>query len=164
MLALAQAAAKLPHINFKIVGDGPERQKLENFIAKNWLINIELPGAKSREEILQLMAKARLFVLPSVWYENYSIALLEASAIGKAIIASRTGGNAEIIEDGRTGFLVTPNNLDELAAKIDRLYNNQELISKLGQAAKQKILQDNNPETHYQKLMDIYQQAIAKTQ
>lgn len=160
IMVLAKAAAKLPHIKFKIVGDGEQRTELELFIKQNNLQNIELLGFKSREDVLQFIAGARFIVLPSIWYENYSIALLEAAALGKAVIATNIGGNPEIVLDGKTGLLVPPGDADLLASKIDSLYNDRDLIRELGIHARKKLERDNNKIDHYQRLMAVYKQQI----
>lgn len=157
IMVLARAAAKLPQIKFKIAGDGDQKAELQNFIKERGLTNIELLGFQPREEVLDLIAKARLVVLPSVWYENYSMSLLEAGALGKAVVASKIGGNPEIIKDGQTGLLVKPGDADDLAAKIDALYNNPDLIKQLGQQARARLEKENNKEQHYQQLLKIYE-------
>ncbi|MBI3627035.1 glycosyltransferase [Candidatus Uhrbacteria bacterium] len=155
--AAVQAATKLPVIKFKIAGTGDQENELKTYITKHQLKNIELLGHQTRENTLKLVANARLIILPSIWYENYSIALLEAAAMAKAVIASDIGGNPEIVIDGQTGWLVQPNNPDQLFSKIKAVYNDRELIKTLGQNARAKLLKDNNKEDHYQKIMAIYQ-------
>lgn len=162
IMVLARAAQKLPGIKFKIAGEGEQSQELENFIKEQGLKNIELLGFQSREQVLALVSHARLIVLPSIWYENYSIALLEAAALGKAVVASRIGGNPEIVKDGETGLLVRPNDPDELAVKIEGLFNNQALATKMGQQARVKLEKNNNKEEHAKRILEIYHQVIKK--
>lgn len=160
LMILLRSAERLPDVKFKIAGDGPQKEELEKFIKEHQLNNVELLGFRPREEVLNLVASARLFVLPSIWYENYSIALLEAAALGKAVIASDLGGNPEIVKEGETGLLVNAGDVEELTRKVEGLFHNTELLKKMGAAARAKLERDNNKEDHYKKIMEIYEEVI----
>jgi len=104
------------NLHFAIAGDGPQRKTLEKLIAKRGLTEfVTLLGRQ--KNIPYLMKTADFFILPSM-REAFGMVILEAMVSGLPIIASRTGGIPEIIEDGKTGLLVPPNNPQKLAETI----------------------------------------------
>ena len=101
---------------------------------------------------IEKIAAADVFILPS-YQEGFSIALLEATMLGKAIIASNVDSNPEIIYDGKTGLLVPPRSVDALAEAMLRLYTDRQLVTLLEKGARENYLQ------HYN-LEDIVKDAI----
>lgn len=93
----------------------------------------------SQEELPKLYARADICVVPSVWREPFGIAAVEAMAAGKPVVASRTGGLADIVEDGVTGFLVEPGNVAELADRLDKLLGNTDLRRRIGRTAAERV-------------------------
>jgi glycosyltransferase involved in cell wall biosynthesis len=157
---LLRAAKNLPHVSFKIVGDGPEREKMQR-----WAIdvpNVEFVGFKSGEELWQLYREARCIVVPSLWQEVFGLVALEAMAVGKPVIASNIGGLPEVVQDRVTGLLVPPGSIVELAEAVDRLMRDGAYAASLGAAGRQKVLLDFTQEKHYRGLLEIYKEAIAE--
>jgi glycosyltransferase involved in cell wall biosynthesis len=91
-----------------------------------------------REDIAAVLSDLDVFVLSSV-SEGLSIATLEAMAAGKPVVVTRSGGPQEIVEDGRTGFLVPPADPAALAARICELLDNPNLAATLGRNARQEV-------------------------
>ena len=98
-------------------------------------------GWKSGNEIYSTYATSDLVVVPSIWAEPFGLAALEAMSSGVAVIASRTGGLTDFIEDGKTGILVPPGDHEALASKINELLDNDECRLKLGTEARKHALQ-----------------------
>jgi glycosyltransferase involved in cell wall biosynthesis len=88
-----------------------------------------------------LREAGEVLVVPSVWDEPFSIVVLEGMALGMSVIASRTGGTGEAIEDGRTGFLFSRYDFKELARIIDRLEEDRRLCQRVSTAARNRVLQ-----------------------
>lgn len=117
-------ASKMCGTDLQIIGSGPIKEKLTK-LAKSasgegrttFLGQIDGPA------LLDQIAKAGAVVIPSRWYENMPLALLEALALGKIVIASRIGGLPEVVKNGQNGFLFEPGNVADLGAKI-KLVNN----------------------------------------
>jgi glycosyltransferase involved in cell wall biosynthesis/Na+/melibiose symporter-like transporter len=86
-----------------------------------------------REDVPDLLRLCDVFVLPSV-DEPFGRALIEAMAVGKPVIATRSGGVPEVVLDGETGLLVQPGNVAELAAAMERLLTDRELAARMGAA------------------------------
>ena len=121
-----------------IIGDGPEREKLELQITNYKLQKtVILTGNLFREKVLEYLAAADVFVLNTA-YEGFSHQILEAMAIGVPIVTTDSGGNPELIENGKEGFLVKFNDKDGLKKKILEILKNPEIAGKLGEAASQK--------------------------
>jgi glycosyltransferase involved in cell wall biosynthesis len=118
-----------------IVGDGPERAAIEELAAHSSGRVKVLPA---REDVGMFYASADVFVLPSV-SEGLSNALLEAMSSGLAPLASRVGGTAETIEDGRTGLLFDRDDEAGLRASARRLESEPGLAARLGAAARAEV-------------------------
>jgi glycosyltransferase involved in cell wall biosynthesis len=100
--AMLTGAARL---RLRIVGDGPQRLRLERLIARNHLgDSIELLGHQTREQIRELFAESDVFVLPTV-RESFGLAALEARCAGLPVVAMAASGVAEIVHHGREGLL-----------------------------------------------------------
>ncbi|MFH2136781.1 MAG: glycosyltransferase family 4 protein, partial [Patescibacteria group bacterium] len=130
-------------IKLKIVGDGPEKEKLK-VQSEKIKVNVEFVGHKNGKDLHDLIRGSKFVVLPSVWYENYPMSLLESGAFGKAVVGSRLGGIPEIIHDGENGFLAEPGNVDDLREKIQRLFRDNDLCEKMGRRARELIIENNS--------------------
>ena len=93
------------------------------------------------EEMPGLLRKFDVLLLPSIWPEPFSRAVLEGMISGSVVIATRTGGTPEIVLDGENGLLFMPGNSEDLAQKIARLVDDPELRRKLAEAGKQTIME-----------------------
>lgn len=155
-------AVKTTKIQAKIVGEGPLSKWLQGIIASEGIPNIILVGYKSGDDLLDILRNSAFMVLPSEWYENAPLSILEAYACGKPVVASRIGGIPEMVLDGVTGFLFEPGNVEQLKEIMVSLYNNKKLIAQMGKNARDMVEREYSPERHYEMLMDIYEKAIAK--
>ncbi len=158
---LLEAMKQLPAINLSIIGTGPQEDAIKEFISNNNLNNVKLLGYKSGSELYGLIKDSRLVILPSVWYENNSIAILEAFAMAKPVIASDLGGNSELVQNGKTGFLFTAGNVADLKNKISINYNISELEN-MGKNARQFVEQNCSPEVHLKQILEVYQNLVIK--
>ncbi len=154
---LVKAFTKLKDIDLLIVGDGP----LLPYLRKQFghYKNIHFLGKVEREKALRLIKGADVFILPSR-YEGLSTALLEAMACGTPVIASRVGGNTELIEDGVTGLLVSPGDEKELIKDIIFLVNNRKIAQSLADKAKEKVVRYYNWEKVFRKYLKLYYSLI----
>lgn len=146
-------AAKLP---LKIVGTGP----LEKELSKDYPA-AEFLGYQSGQSLHDLIANAAFVVVPSEWYENCSMVVLESMAFGKPVIGSRIGGIPEQIEDGKTGFLFEMGNVRKLTKKMTVLMKNSSLLVEMGRAAREKLEKEYSLTEHNQQLLRIYSNLLA---
>lgn len=149
-------------MQLKIVGDGPMREVCEKFVSENNLNNVQLLGYKSGEELKQLYRDAAFLVIPSEWYENQPMTVIESFAYGKPMIGSNIGGIPEMIIDGETGLLFESGNEIDLRNKIVYLLSNPSFIENMGRKAREKAEKEYPSDIHYYKLIEIYQKALSR--
>ncbi len=133
-----------------LVGDGDLKSVCEDLLKQAHLLDSAwLAGARS--DIPQILNKIDVFILPST-AEGISNTILEAMASSRPVIATDVGGNSELVEDQKTGFIVAPNNPQKMAQKMAIYIENTDLIKKQGDAGRQRI------EQHFslQKMVDAY--------
>ncbi len=136
--AVAQLATEYPNICAKIMGDGNARQELEILVKKLGIEkNVEFLGRIPREQTVPYYQEASIFVLPSL-NEGMSNAMLEALACGLPLLATMTGGTEELLTDGENGFSVIQKSARDLAEKLKRLMNDEELCAHFGQASRRR--------------------------
>ncbi|WP_136809831.1 glycosyltransferase family 4 protein [Desulfosediminicola flagellatus] len=146
-------AAELP---LKIVGTGP----LEGELRKDYP-TVEFLGYQSGQSLHDVIANAAFVVMPSEWYENCSMAVLESMAFGKPVIGSRIGGIPEQVEDGKTGFLFEMGNVHKLTEAMTALLENSTLLFQMGRAAREKLEKEYSLVEHNQQLLRIYSNLLA---
>jgi glycosyltransferase involved in cell wall biosynthesis len=138
---IAAAASLLkthPDLRFQFVGDGPRRLQLEELSRERGLADrIEFLG--HREDVPALLAAADMFVLPSR-SEAFPNGAIEAMGAGLPVVASAVGGLLDLIDDGRTGVLVPPDDPAALALEIQRLLDQPARATALGAAARREVL------------------------
>ncbi len=150
--------------NLYIVGDGPEEEILKNKIKEFGLEKrVFLLGFKKGKELEKIIAEARAVIIPSKWYENAPYTVIEAMSLGTLVLASRIGGLAEMIEDGKTGFLFSFGNKKNLSEKMNEIESiKDEERVKIEKSAKRSIEGKNSRENYFKSLSLIYSQAEKK--
>jgi glycosyltransferase involved in cell wall biosynthesis len=141
-----------------IVGDGSLMKDLKK-LALQYGINEYIDFLGIRKDVLELMRKSSIFVLPSRW-EGFGLALLEAMSVGIPIVATKVGGIPELIEDGKDGILVEPENPEELANAMLRLLDEGELRNLISSNAYKKIKEEYTIERYTRDLLNLYKEVI----
>ena len=141
LIAAASAVAReFPAIRFVLAGDGEQRPKFEQQVAQLGLQNNFLFLGR-REDISRLLACCDIAVLPSK-AEGLPNAVLEYLAAGLPTVASRVGGNAEIVQDGKTGLLVPPGDPSALAEALLRLLRDPGFAVNLGNRGREYVISE----------------------
>lgn len=140
---LIAAAKKLDvDVRIVIVGNGPEYSALHDLVQKlsvdKQIIFVRGIRINERDKLIRLYKACDIVVIPSIWQETFGIVALEAMAAKKPVIASRVGGLREIVDHGKTGFLVEPGDPNQLADSIQKLLLDRSLRGRFGQAAYEK--------------------------
>ena len=136
------------------IGDGPERAALERFACENHLCDsVQFLGAK--DNIEEYLRAFDVFVLPSIT-EGMSNTLLEAMATGLPIVATRVGGNGEIVKEGVTGVLVPSGNHQKLSERIRDYMSSEDLRTRHGSAARLLALESFSLDTMVNKYDCLY--------
>ena len=138
--AAAQLVQRLPAAEFLLVGDGPFRPGLEE-MAKRLGLQDRVRFLGERHDIPAVLAAMDVTVLPSS-SESLSNAIMESMAAGVPVVATRVGGNPELICDGETGVLVPPDKADKLAEALERLLQQPDLRALYARRAR-KLAVDN---------------------
>lgn len=159
VLLRALSCANLDKNTWKlnIVGNGPDREKLQRIIYDSGLSdNVTLVGQKTKKEISEMLQQSDVFVLPSR-NENFSVAVLEALASGLPVVASICGGIRECIDE-RNGLLFPVDDVDALADALKRMHQNYEKYNREQIAADYK--ERFSPEVIAQKLIDVFEDVL----
>ena len=116
-------------------------------------------GWISDKEKSRYLEQCDIFVLPS-YFEGQSVAILEAMAAKCAVVASKTGGIPQMIEDGETGILAAPKDADSLKKGLRRVLEDVELCRRLGENARKKAEAEFSIEKNIEKLLQIYRKVL----
>jgi len=139
-----------------IIGEGPERLPLEQYLRREAMENVTLMGYKPPEELPALIQQALFTVLPSEWHENRPRSVLESFSLARTVVASRIGGIPELVKDQETGLTFEAGNAIDLREKMQSLMKNPPLARALGRNAQRFVQEDWTPEIYYRALMEIY--------
>ncbi len=146
-------------VDFKVdlIGDGPEKQKLNNLVESlNLGAFIKLHPFMQPEEIRREMSQSDIFVWPSNSEEGWGVVINEAMAEGCAVVACCEAGAAPIlIEDGKTGFLFPQNDSHKLAEILEKLIPNADYRDSIGKAAKEHIELHWSPDVAAERIIDF---------
>ena len=145
-----------------IVGDGPERDALESLAGELGVSDsVRFAGSLPREEALAALSSAALLVFPSLWYEQFAIAPLEAMALGVPVLASDVARGATIVEDGTTGRFFRAGDPAALAAALRELLADSAALRRMGDAARAAFeASDCRPDRNLARLLGIYRSAV----
>jgi len=138
-----------------IVGDGSLKKNLYNMTVELG-INEEVKFLGVRKDIGKLMESSSVFVLPSRW-EGLPMVILEAMSKGMSIIATKVGGIPEVIENGKEGILISPEDPEVLAKVIFILLNNRKLKMNLGFNAYKKVKEKYSIEVYSKNMLNFYE-------
>ncbi len=134
--AMPLVCRQTPSARLLIIGDGPKRKELEQ-LASSLDLGDQVIFTGKRQDIPELLAMLDLVVLSS-FYEGTSVSLLEAMAAGKAVIASRIGGNPQVVVEGESGLLFKPGDSRELAQKMVYLLADVSLRKQMGEQGRKR--------------------------
>jgi glycosyltransferase involved in cell wall biosynthesis len=159
---LIRAMARMPHIPLIIAGDGPERGRLEALARELNLNQVLFTGMVHGDKLQELIAGCSFSLFPSHAYETLGKSILESYAWGRPVIASDLGSRRELVDHGVTGLLYTDGDREQLAHAIQFLYEQPELVGKMGIAARRRLRANHDPQQHIEKLLEIYRRLGSK--
>lgn len=149
-------AALAAGVRLRVAGDGPMRSTLAAMIAPA-PGQVELMGHCSGESLAGLVRGARAVVVPSQWYENAPLSVLESFAAGKPVIGAQIGGIPELIDAGETGWLFKPGDVDALATTLGRVQATpDEAIARMGRAARRRAALDFSRDRYLTSMLAVY--------
>lgn len=139
---LIEAANGLP-MKLKVIGGGPLMDELKAMAYDN----IEFVGFKQWDEIKTLVGKARFSVIPSEWYENNPLSVIEAQCLGTPVLGARIGGIPELTE-----YTFSSGNVADLKLQIEKMWNSEFDYGKIAKEARNRY----DAESYYEKIMEVY--------
>jgi glycosyltransferase involved in cell wall biosynthesis len=149
-----------------VVGEGPERSRLEDMIDRYELHDeVKLIGAQPHESIPNFLAEAHIFSLPCVignddTRDGIPVALMEAMAWGLPTISTRIVGLPELIDSGKNGILIEPDDPMALADAVEELASSEKTRLRIGKAAIEKIEQDFNSIRSAHQLAALFEKSV----
>lgn len=144
----------VPNLHLVLVGDGPDRSFLEELAAPLGDA-VSFTGYLSQNDVVHAMQTADIYVLPS-FAEGVPVALMEAFASGKPVIATQVAGVSELVEDGKSGFLVPPGDVDSLVARIHQLSTDPARRAQMGQRGQAKVRAEFDIDVEAARLLHLF--------
>jgi len=156
---LLNAWINLKNLKLKIAGNGPLKEFVQKEVALN--SNIEYLGFQTGEELNKIISNASFIIVPSEWYENNPMTIIEAYSLGKPVVGAEIGGIPEIVKHNKTGFLFEPKNSRELEKYVSMANDLDENQYYLFSKNARKFSEENfNKEAHYNKLIKIFENLV----
>jgi len=147
---------------FEIIGEGPERQRILYTIDDLGLCGyVHLLGQLSPEQVRERLQQADTFLLSSL-SEGISNAVLEAMSCGLPVVTTDCGGMTEVVTNGVEGFVVPVRDPDTMANRLQALWENPELRSAMGAAARERVVREFSLERQIREFLFMYQSVISK--
>ena len=138
-----------------MAGDGELAEVKKLFEDRDLLESVSFPGWVRGADKDKCLKESGIFLFPS-YYEGMPMAVLEAMAYGMAIVTTRVGGIPHLLEDGGSGYLCEPGDIEGLSKRLLELSKDGDKRRKMGERARQKAIADYSMESHIKKLMDLY--------
>jgi glycosyltransferase involved in cell wall biosynthesis len=160
--AFGLVARDLPEARLIIAGEGPDRAMLTELSGKLGLAGrVTFAGRLTKDEMETKLAPAWVQVVPSRWAEPFGLVAVEAMMRGTAVVASSTGGLAEIVEQGKTGFLVPPNDAETLAENLLAVLRDRTRAEAMGQAGRDRAEARFSLARQCEQFLSLYQQMVS---
>jgi glycosyltransferase involved in cell wall biosynthesis len=153
------AAAGLGGFRLDVAGEGPARPELERLAARAAPGLVTFHGRLAKDDLHDLMRRARVAAAPSRWHENQPMAVLEAFACGLPVVTTGLGGLPELVEPGVDGAIVPAGEPAALAAALTGLLADPERAFTMGKAGRAKVERDFAPGVHLARIRDVYRGA-----
>lgn len=148
------------NVKIDIIGNGHDESYFKTLVPCEYKERFIFHGWKNHFEIHRIMLKAYLLVFPSIYPEAFGISGIEAMMRAKPVVGFDVGGVSTWLKNGKTGFLVTAKDTEELSNKIKLLLNDQILYHKFCSSAREVAIEEFAPAGHMERLKNIYMDAI----
>jgi len=158
---LIMAFSQLKDIKLIIAGTGPQEIYLKDKVEKLGLDNIEFIGFRSGDELNSIISNASFNIVPSEWWENNPMSIIESNSVGVPVIGANVGGIPEIIIEGETGYLFEMKNVDHLVKVITKAnsLSTEEYIN-MSKNAIEFAFEKFNKEQYANNLVEYYKKII----
>lgn len=159
--AIAELRRKYPQLRYEIIDDGPERSHLETLAHELKIAeSVKFLGRQNRQFVAEAMKRCTIFALPSR-DEAMGCVYLEAMATARPIIGCLEQGIEEIVRHSENGWLIQPDNLQEMVKALDTLLANASLRKQMGQKARETIVESLTLQHQAARLNQLYRECLS---
>jgi glycosyltransferase involved in cell wall biosynthesis len=159
---LIRAAAKA-QVRLRIIGVGPEEDALKQ-LAKVLGGEVEFTGFLRGAALRAAIVPARAVVIPSEWYENAPMSVMEASALALPVIGARIGGIPELIRSGESGFVFESGNVDSLVEVLQHVCSlDDSVLRRIGSTGREWMRSEFNPSVYRNRMLKLYEEIGVRT-
>lgn len=159
---LIEAMKSINGIKLRIVGTGPLENELKEIKDQLNLENVEFLGFKIGDELKTIVSNSMFTVVPSEWYENCPMTVIESMAYGKAVLGSDSGGIPELIRNNETGLIFKTGDKNDLIDKIQYLIENPDRVKTMGINGRKAAESEYNKDIHFQRIKKVYDELLEK--
>lgn len=138
-----------------IVGTGPFEEDAKRYVNSNNMKNVKFLGFRNKDEVKQILNKAKALIIASQWYEGFPMTILEAFSVGTPVIAGNIGNIKNIIEDRKSGLLFKYDSSEELVDRIE-IIKDKQIARYLCRGANETFEKKYNKKINYNQLIEIY--------
>ncbi|MCX6267607.1 MAG: glycosyltransferase family 4 protein [Bacteroidetes bacterium] len=158
ILTLLDAFSEMQDSKLLIIGNGELAADIQTYITGHQTQNITLLGYKTGEELKSYISGSRFVMLPSQWYENNPLSVIEAFRLGKPVLGASIGGIPELVKEGETGYLFNPGSVMSIRQAVEKAnaITDQE-YAELSHNSYEFAFRNFNAESHYASLMELYE-------
>jgi glycosyltransferase involved in cell wall biosynthesis len=161
LFTLLQAAEGLD-AEVRIVGEGPQRPALEEYVRRRSLRNVVFTGWKTGTELAEEIRQAQAMLVPSEWYEVFGRTIIEAFAASRPVIGARLGAILELVRDGQTGWTFQAGEAADLRRQMQACLGDPAEAERLGIAARRVCEREFTPRRHYERILAAYRVAAER--
>jgi glycosyltransferase involved in cell wall biosynthesis len=159
--ALPCLVREYPALHYVVIGDGDDLDRLKSLAQTNWVMErVHFVGNRRDTELSGYYDACELYVMPSK-LEGFGIVFIEAMAFGKPVVGGKHGGTIDIIDDGRTGFLVEHGDIGGLTGALKVLLSDDEQRQRMGEEGRRSVCQRYSFGRFAQRLTELRLSAIA---
>ena len=159
MLQAANQLAHLPNLHLILAGKGMDSEPYTGLIAKN-LMRDRIHIAGFRTDAPELIAASDILIQPSISGEGLPRAVMEAMSYGTPVVITDTGGGKEVVEDGKSGFVVPVKDPDAIAERVEQLYRDPSLLKLFSINGRIRLEQEFSSSRTVEKYIDYFEQLL----
>jgi glycosyltransferase involved in cell wall biosynthesis len=149
-------AASLAGVRLDIIGEGPLKQPLQ-LLGRDLAVDVRFPGYLSGKSLHDAVREARAVVVPSEWYENAPVSVLEAFALGKPALVAAIGGLPELVVDGESGWHFDSGSVEHLAQRLREIADTPDSqIQERGVTALDRVKRHFSPRRYIEDIRTVY--------
>lgn len=154
---IVEAADKIDGFPIKIIGNGPDEDKLRAQAAERGLDNLEFLGPMWGDALDAVLSRAGFVIVPSTWHENFPYVINQSFAFGRPVVGSDRGGITELVDHGERGLIFEPKDPNALPEAIKYLAKNPDELARMGRNAKEYSDALFNDKTSLKNLIKAYE-------